>query len=244
MYWGFYPLRELLSEVPQIFKEELKADFRLFCTVFGYLFLLLYSPFALKYIPTACLSAILVYTGFKLVNIANAKTIYALSKAEFSIYIITIVSILATNLLEGILIGLAAGIIHQLFKLAHFRIKVIKGENTIIKMSGNLTFLRLPQIANVIENMEPKQKVNITFGQVKLIDHAIIDLLVGWSNRYIKKGGKVIIDWNHVKRIYPRFGWTKLNIIHPDLEKNASEYVLRDCAKCRYHYNSAEEREV
>jgi MFS superfamily sulfate permease-like transporter len=201
-------------------------------------------PFALAYIPTACLAAILIYTGFKLVNVPNAKTLFALSKAEFAIYIITIVSILATNLLEGILIGIAAGIIHQFLKLANFKIKVTKGEKTIIKMSGNLTFLRLPQIANTLESLEPKQNINIIFGKVNLIDHAIIDLLVGWSNRYMKRGGKVCIDWNHVKRIYPRFGWTKLSIMHPDIEKQTTPYILRDCAKCPYHYNSAEEKEV
>jgi len=201
-------------------------------------------PFALAYIPTACLAAILLYTGFKLVNIPNAKTLYTLSKGEFVIYLITIFAILSTNLLEGILIGVAAGIIHQIYKLANFNIKVIKGEKTIIKMSGNLTFLRLPQIANTLESLEPKQTVNIIFGQIKLIDHAIIDLLVGWSNRYMKRGGKVLIDWNHVKRIYPRFGWTKLNLMHPDIEKQTTSYILRDCAKCPYHYNSAEEKEV
>lgn len=198
-------------------------------------------PFALAYIPTACLAAILLYTGFKLVNIPNAKTLFTLSKGEFIIYVITIAAILSTNLLEGILIGVAAGIVHQIYKLTNFNISISKGEKTIIKMSGNLTFLRLPQFANILENLPPKQNINIIFEQINLIDHAIIDLLVGWSNRYIKRGGKVLIDWNHVKRIYPRFGWTKLTNIHPDIEKQTTPYILRDCAKCPYHYNSEEE---
>lgn len=205
---------------------------------FWILIFLVLFPFALKYIPTASLAAVLVYTGFKLVNINMAKTIYELSKGEFVIYLITIIAILSTNLLEGIIIGIIVGLIHQVYKLTKFNLKVIKSDKLIIKMSGNLTFLRLPQVANILENLEPKQNVNIIFEQINLIDHAIIDLLVGWSNRYIKKGGKVLIDWNHVKRIYPRFGWTKLNLIHPDIEKQTTPYILRDCSKCPYHYNS------
>lgn len=211
---------------------------------FWILVFITFFPFVLKFIPIACLAAILVYTGYKLINIEMAKTIYSLSKGEFAIYIITIIAILSTNLLEGILIGVAAGVIKQLCKLTNFKVKVSKGEKIIVKLSGNLTFLRLPQITNVIENIEPKQDITIIFGQVNLIDHSIIDLLVGWSSRYTKKGGNVLIDWNHVKRIYPRFGWNKLHIIHPDIEKNTTPYVLRDCAKCPYHYNSAEEKEV
>lgn len=210
---------------------------------FWILVFVIFFPFVLKFIPIACLAAILVYTGYKLINIDMAKTIYSLSKGEFAIYIITVVAIFSTNLLEGILIGVAAGVIKQLYKFTNFKVKVSKGDKVIIKLSGNLTFLRLPQIANIIENIEPKQNINIIFGEVKLIDHSIIDLLVGWSNRYMKKGGKVSIDWNHVKRIYPRFGWSKLNVIHPDIESQTTPYALRDCAKCKYHYNSQDDLE-
>ncbi len=198
-------------------------------------------PFALKYIPISALAAVLLYTGFKLVNVKMAKNIYELSKSEFVIYLITIIAILATNLLEGILIGIAVGVIHQVYKLTYFSARVVKGKKTIVKLSGNLTFLRLPQVANVIENIEPKKQIDITFERVNIIDHAIIDLLVGWSNRYVKKGGKVCIDWNHVKKIYPRFGWSKLHVINSEIDKQTASYILRDCAKCKYHYNSNEE---
>ena len=198
-------------------------------------------PFVFRFIPAASLAAILVYTGYKLVNIDMAKTIYSLSKGEFFIYLITIIAILSTNLLEGILIGLLAGVLRNLHKMAHFKIKVINqpDENKIIiKIKGNLTFLRLPQIAEVIENLEKGKSVQVVFNNVSIADHATIDLLVGWSSRYIKNKGTVIIDWNRLKKLYPDFGWKSLSAIYPEIDTTTRQYLPRDCSKCTNYHTS------
>ncbi len=177
-------------------------------------------PFIFKFIPAASLAAILVYTGYKLINFEAVKNIYRISKGEFVIFMVTIVAILSTNLLEGILIGLFAGVVKSLYKLTEFDIKVCRNidENEIdIQITGNLTFLRLPQIAEIIENIEPSKKVAITFKNTNTADHSIIDLLVGWAERYSKGKGQVIIDWERLKKIYPNFGWEHYDI------KNSSD---------------------
>jgi MFS superfamily sulfate permease-like transporter len=215
-----------------------------FSTVFHGLWILLFVttlPFLFKFIPAASLAAILVYTGFKLVNIEMAKTIYNLSKGEFVVYLITIIAILSTNLLEGILIGLALGIIKNFYKTTKFKIKVInqpQENKIIIKIIGNLTFLRLPQIAEVIENIESGKLVQIIFDRISVADHSIIDLLLGWSSRYSDNNGKVLIDWNALKRIYPDFGWDSVSEIYPKIDSMTSKYALRDCSKCINNYNS------
>lgn len=199
-------------------------------------------PFALKFIPSACLAAILVYTGYKLVNVQIARTIYNFSRGEFIVYTVTVIAIISTNLLEGILIGVALSVFKNIYKLARFSVQVIdqtEKSKTIIKITGNLTFLRLPQVANIIENLKPGLDVNVIFEHTNLVDHAIIDLLIGWSSRYIKSGGNVLIDWNHIKRVYPGFGWDTLNELHPNIDKITTPYALRDCAKCTNYYNSA-----
>lgn len=180
--------------------------------------------FVFKFIPSAALAAVLVYTGYKLINIDMAKTIYNASKGEFFIYLTTIVAILSTNLLEGILIGLAIGVLKNLYKLCKFKIKTIEQseENkVVIKIKGNLTFLRLPQIAEVIENIEDGKDVEIIFDNVHIADHATIDLLAGWSNRYIQNKGSVNIDWEVLKRVYPEFGWESLNQTYPEINTSS-----------------------
>lgn len=221
---------------------EAGAQTRLSAILHGVWILLFVTtlPFIFKFIPAASLAAILVYTGFKLVNIEMGKTIYGLSKGEFAIYIITILAILSTNLLEGILIGLTCGFIKNITKTMQFKIKVINNletQNVIVKIIGNLTFLRLPQIAEEIENIEPKKNIQIIFDRITVADHAVIDLLVGWSNRYIEDGGTVSIDWNLLRKMYPNFGWKSLRDGYPNLDILKKDYKYRDCSKCKYHYN-------
>ena len=72
-----------------------------------------FFPAILNYIPISSLAAILVYTGYKLVDIQAAKHILKLSKGEFAIYIITLVAILFTNLFEGILAGFFCALIKK-----------------------------------------------------------------------------------------------------------------------------------
>lgn len=220
------------------------AETRVSTILHGFWILLLVTlcPFILKYIPSACLAALLVYTGYKLVNIQRAKEIFNISKGEFIIFLITVLAILSTNLLEGILIGAGVSILKNIYRLTLFRINIIKNqdeENFVVKITGNLTFLRLPQIANIIENMEPKKNINIIFEHTTVVDHSIIDLLIGWSTRYTSNGGNVLIDWNHLKRIYPSFGWDNCNNIAQNVSKTTSKYAWRDCAKCKYNYDSS-----
>ena len=76
-----------------------------------------FFPAILNYIPISSLAAILVYTGYKLVDIQAAKHILKLSKGEFAIYIITLVAILFTNLFEGILAGYFCALIKSAYKV-------------------------------------------------------------------------------------------------------------------------------
>lgn len=176
-------------------------------------------PFIFKFIPASCLAAILVFTGYKLINPESAINIYRISKGEFVIYLITIIAILSTNLFEGILIGLFAGIVKSLYKLTEFNINVerdIDEEKIFINISGNLTFLRLPQIAEIIEGLEGGKAVYIKFKNTNTADHSIIDLLIGWAERYSKGRGSVVVDWEPLKKIYPNLGWNHLNIDEND----------------------------
>lgn len=196
---------------------EAGAKTRLSAILHGFWILLFvtFLPFIFKYIPAASLAAILVFTGYKLIDFEAAKTLFKFSRGEFVVYIITIIAILSTNLLEGILIGLGAGILKSLYKLTEFDITINKEEDekTVhVVMSGNLTFLRLPQLAEIIEGIEDGKDVKIHFKNMSTADHAAIDLLVGWTKRYSKKSGTVEIDWNILKRIYPQFGWEYLDL--------------------------------
>ncbi len=69
-------------------------------------------PFTLRYIPVSALAAVLVFTGYKLAYPKIVPTLLKFGKGEVFIYFVTIITIVLTNLLEGVLVGLGA-VAHQ-----------------------------------------------------------------------------------------------------------------------------------
>jgi MFS superfamily sulfate permease-like transporter len=71
----------------------------------------------LNIIPLSSLAAILVYTGYKLINLNLIIDLYKESKHQFLIMMTTLISVVLTDLLVGIIIGLFASyIILAVFK--------------------------------------------------------------------------------------------------------------------------------
>lgn len=170
-------------------------------------------PNALGYIPVASLAALLVYVGYKLINPAAAKKIYELSKGEFAIFLITVLGIIMTNLLEGIIIGFVASLLKNAYKAMKSSLhleKDLQDNRVILHVSGNLNFLQLPKIETLLETIQPGQHVIVKLDGLMNIDHACIEKLISWTEEFEKEGGNVIIDWNSVKNVYPTFGWEKM----------------------------------
>ncbi len=187
-----------------------------FATILHGVWILLFVTFfpqILNYIPQASLAAILVYTGYKLVDVKAAKYIFNLSKGEFAIYVITLVSILFTNLFEGILIGFGAALAKSFFKMleVHATIEENQEENKIlVKLTGNIIFLQLPQLIEIFDHLPQDKSIYICAERLHFIDHACIDFIHEWENS--KKGTQDInVDWSRIRRSYPNFSWRKFH---------------------------------
>ncbi len=191
-----------------------EAQTRLSTILHGFWIVLFVSffPQILNCIPQAALAAILVYTGFKLVDIGAAKNLYQLSKGEFIIYMITLVAILFTNLFEGILIGFGAALAKSVFKMLKVNIHVEDdGEKTIVKLSGNIIFLQLPQLIEVFENLPEDKDIYVCADRLHFIDHACADFIKDWQDAQGIKDYNVEVDWAKISRTYPNFKWKEFH---------------------------------
>lgn len=86
----------------------------LWANFFNAIFLLMFLfivPFIITLIPKSVLGAILVYTGWKMIHPSIAKHLVHIGKEQFALYVITIVAVLMTDLLVGVLIGTASKLI-------------------------------------------------------------------------------------------------------------------------------------
>ncbi len=65
------------------------------------------TPMNLRLIPTASLGTVLVFTGYQLINVQAIKELAQQGREEVAIYAATLGTIVATNLLTGVLVGVA-----------------------------------------------------------------------------------------------------------------------------------------
>lgn len=162
---------------------------------------LLFLPFVLKAIPIASLAAILVYTGYKLVNPANVRNLWKFGKWEVAIYFITIVAIVLTNLLEGIIIGFSLAAIKLLITQSSLKVDVlsVSDESRIeVLIEGSANFISLPKLATALENIQPGREVHVMLGRLHYVDHACLEFLMNWEKCYIQQGGTVSLEWGGI----------------------------------------------
>jgi MFS superfamily sulfate permease-like transporter len=169
--------------------------------------MVMFFPGVLKTVPVAALAAILVVTGIKLVNIQVAKQLASFGRSELLIYLTTIVAIVASNLLEGILVGLAFAALRMIYTMTSIRVSSLcsqETDETLVKIEGKATFLRLPSIAAVIESIPSGRTVLFDVSDLTFIDHSCLDLLMGWHRQHLATGGSVTIDWDSLISLYQR----------------------------------------
>jgi MFS superfamily sulfate permease-like transporter/carbonic anhydrase len=157
-------------------------------------------PWLLRYIPLSCLGGLLVYTGYKLVNVKNARKLWVTGKVQFFIYLATIIAIVATDLLKGVIFGIALAAIHLLWKFSHLEINVdrLSPKHVVIRLSGAATFLRLPYLAETLESMPADAALNLDLEHLEHIDHACLELLADWAQQHEAAGGVIEIDWGAI----------------------------------------------
>jgi MFS superfamily sulfate permease-like transporter len=162
-------------------------------------------PWLLAMVPTASLAAVLVYTGYKLVNVQNVRRLLRYGGAPSVIYAATVVGIVATNLLAGILTGIALSIIKIIYARTHFHIRTEHNERlrrVDVYLSGAATFLRLPKLSDVLHKIPPGQQVHVHFRDLDYVDDAALEALSSWEQQRTRQGSTVILEWDEALRLY------------------------------------------
>ena len=154
-------------------------------------------PFVLAYIPRAALGALLVYIGFKLVNIKQLRELTKTSRSEAAIFLVTMLVIVGEDLLVGVLVGILLSAAKLLHRFSHLESELVtEGERTYLTLRGAATFLRLPMLAAKLEEVTESAELHIRFEELTYIDHACLDLLMNWAAQHEQTGGKLVIDWD------------------------------------------------
>lgn len=147
------------------------------------IFFLFMAKDLISRIPLAAIGAILIYVGWRLCEYRVFQKTYAIGRDQIVIFLITIVAILASDLLYGIMIGIAAEIAMLAYLLSPSFRTVLTGRLTysqaFILLQRNLFDLfRSPVIKLKQEEHNGLQHYQITLGSVVCFNLMPLDKLL------------------------------------------------------------------
>ena len=159
-------------------------------------------PSVLRFIPTASLGAVLVYTGYKLMNFGVLPELKKHGRGEVVIFFATMGAIVFVNLLTGVIFGLCLALAKLLYTTQNletfFSRDAATGKLTL-HLQGIATFVSLPRLAAVLETAPPFAEISIDSSSLRHIDHACLNLLQNWQLQHEANHGKVLVDWDKMR---------------------------------------------
>ncbi|MBZ9630386.1 SulP family inorganic anion transporter [Salegentibacter sp. LM13S] len=139
-------------------------------------------PMLLNLIPLAALSAVLFVVGYKLTSIPIYKSVYKQGKKQFLPFIITILVVMFTDLITGILVGGAIAVFFILrdnYKNAYVtQEKVEEKDGTrTLKLAQETTFLNKADIMLYLDHLPKKSHLIIDGTDAKFVHHDIYEII-------------------------------------------------------------------
>jgi MFS superfamily sulfate permease-like transporter len=163
------------------------------------------APALLRSIPTAALAAILVYTGYKLAAPSKLRALARAGRGELAICLATMVAIVVTDLLTGVLIGFGLAIAKLVSTFSHLEIEVQHtGKRYDMRLRGAATFLRLPKLAAAIESVPLDAELHLHLEGLEYIDHACMELIATARNLREKAGAVLAVEFDQLEQRFRR----------------------------------------
>ncbi|MBK8814752.1 MAG: bifunctional SulP family inorganic anion transporter/carbonic anhydrase [Methylococcaceae bacterium] len=154
-------------------------------------------PGLLNKIPLASLAAILLVVGYKLATQAAVKTLYRSGWYQFIPFCATVLGLVFTNILIGILIGLTAAlfaILLENYKSASYYKETQIGNKTIIRLSEHVSFLNRANIQQSLEALPPHSEVVIDATRSKYIDFDVFEIINNFKSEAHHKHIKITLE--------------------------------------------------
>ncbi|KAF2990002.1 SulP family inorganic anion transporter [Methylocystis sp. MJC1] len=164
----------------------------LFLLVFVALF-----PKLIHEIPLASLAALLVFTGYRLASPREFKKTLAIGWDQLGVFVITIVGVLATDLLIGVAIGVLAELAFHFWRSIPWA-DVIKLDRSIeetspgvyhVQVKGAAFFGNYLALKNDLTSIPPGKKVFFDLSETATVDHTVMENLHHFCEDYHNKGG-------------------------------------------------------
>ena len=175
--------------------------------------LLLVSVFALtgviNLIPLACLAAILIFTGLKLAKPSLFVAVAKQGLAPFAPFIVTLVGVLATDLLIGIVLGILCSVLFALY--ANLRRPIVlaqHGDHYLLSFRKDVSFLGKVPLKHYLQQIPDGATLIVDATRADFVDHDVREMLDSFAEDAPRRG--ISVEVRHQVRTQARAarGWS------------------------------------
>ena len=157
-----------------------------------------FFPRLIHEIPLASLAALLVYTGFRLASPKEFAKTMDIGAEQLALFCITIVGVLATDLLIGVFIGIIAKVIihvvrgvdiRNLLRIS-YRVEQPEADTYQIHIEGAAIFSNFIGLKSEVSELPEAKKIIFDLSKADLIDHTVMEFIDHFRHDYIDHGGR------------------------------------------------------
>lgn len=162
------------------------------------LLVVLVFPAVLEAVPRAALAAVLVATGWSLVDPRGLRALRRTGAAELAIFGATAATIVAVDLLVGVAVGFGLALLRVVVTTVRADVETVEDADVEdgweVRLSGVATFLSLPRVMEELEALPPRAPVRITQTGLRYADAAVVEAVEEWAARRRGAGLPVDVD--------------------------------------------------
>lgn len=161
-------------------------------------------PALLNMIPLAALAAILISVGYKLAKPQIFIKKYEMGIHQFVPFVVTVVAIIATDLLIGIGIGVAVGVVFVL--LQSYRsslLYVTDGDHCMVRLKKDFFFLHKYELKQTLSKIPEGIHLVLDISRVSYIDPDNVEIIQDFITNAKYRNIKVTIKSNPERNIAP-----------------------------------------
>nr|WP_245689160.1 SulP family inorganic anion transporter [Streptomyces chattanoogensis] len=154
-------------------------------------------PAALGVVPVAALAGVLIHAGWKLMPLRELRPLWREHRGEAVVLAATAVAIVATNMFEGVLLGLLMAVAKSAWETSHVHLEIVGVEGPAgpgcrrpirVRAVGHATFLRLPKLLDQLEALPRDREVELDLSGLRHLDHACAAALGSWAEQRCPAG--------------------------------------------------------
>jgi anti-anti-sigma regulatory factor len=154
-------------------------------------------PGLIHQIPLAALAAMLIFTGYRLASPNVFKETLNVGKGQLLVFVFTIIVTLATDLIIGLVAGIAMELLLQVIGGAKIKylfssnVKVSSKDRNehVLTVNGVLTFTNYLGLKKKLDLFTTKDRLQLDLSKTEYVDHTVMEHLHHLGEDYHRDGG-------------------------------------------------------